>query len=239
MSSSGEKTDREIRVLVADDHDIVRYGICSVIDASDDIEVVCEAESGKEAVEQFRKMNPDVCILDITMPEMNGIQTTRAILELDPDARILIVTMHISEEYLNQVLNAGASGYLLKNSDREELLGSIRAVFRGEKAFSQTISKLMTERYVRHIRNPREYEDTEKASITRRELEILRLIAEGHTSTEISEILFISPRTVDTHRANLMNKLDIKNAAGLVRYAIENKLIDPSSKSNGNGSEQH
>jgi DNA-binding NarL/FixJ family response regulator len=233
--SKGEQTDREIRVLVADDHDIVRYGICSVIDASDDIEVVCEAGSGREAVEKFQKMNPDVCILDITMPEMNGIQTTRAILELDPEARILILTMHINEEYLNQVLNAGASGYLLKNSDREELLGSIRAVYRGEKAFSQTISKLMTERYVRNIRNPRELGDTEKVSITRRELEILRLIAEGHTSTEISEILFISPRTVDTHRANLMNKLDIKNAAGLVRYAIENKLVDPSSDRNGKG----
>ena len=229
MSSDTDNRAQPIRVLVADDHDIVRYGICSVIDASDDIEVVCEAGSGTEALEQFRKMNPDVCILDITMPEMNGIQTTRAILELEPEARILILTMHINEEYLNQVLNAGANGYMLKNSDRDELLGSIRAVYRGEKAFSQTISKLMTERYVRQVQKPRELQDTEKVNVTRRELEILRLIAEGHTSSEISEILFISPRTVDTHRANLMSKLDIKNAAGLVRYAIENKLIEPSS----------
>lgn len=235
MSSDTDNRAQPIRVLVADDHDIVRYGICSVIDASDDIEVVCEAGSGTEALEQFRKMNPDVCILDITMPEMNGIQTTRAILELEPEARILILTMHINEEYLNQVLNAGANGYMLKNSDRDELLGSIRAVYRGEKAFSQTISKLMTERYVRQVQKPRELQDTEKVNVTRRELEILRLIAEGHTSSEISEILFISPRTVDTHRANLMSKLDIKNAAGLVRYAIENKLITPSSDQRSDG----
>ncbi len=238
MSSSKKKKGGSIRVLVADDHDIVRYGICSVIDASDDIEVVCEASSGREAIEQFLKMKPDVCIIDITMPELNGVETTRTILEQDPDARILILTMHTDEEYLNQVLNAGASGYMLKNSDRDELLGSIRAVYRGEKAFSQTISKMMTERYVRNIRKPKELQDSGKASVTRRELEIIRLIAEGHTSTEISEILFISPRTVDTHRANLMSKLDIKNAAGLVRYAIENKLIDPSSGKEGNGRNQ-
>ncbi len=233
MGTPKKAPEERIKVLVADDHDIVRYGICSVIDASNDIEVVCEAGSGMEAIEQYKKMCPDVCIIDITMPELNGIETTRAILESDPGARILILTMHINEEYLNQVLNAGASGYMLKNSDRDELLGSIRSVYRGEKAFSRTISKLMTERYVRNIQETKEQPEVDKVHVTRREREIIKLIAEGHTSTEISEMLFISPRTVDTHRANLMNKLEIKNAAGLVRFAIENGLIEPSSGTTG------
>lgn len=226
MSNQGsKKTAEKIRVLVADDHDIVRYGICSVIDTSADIEVVCEAGSGQEAIEQFEKIRPDICIIDITMPERNGIETTKSILEIDPNARVLILTMHINEEYLNQVLNAGAYGYMLKNSDREELLGSIRSVNNGEKAFSRTISKLMTERYVRNLQQADQLSDSDKAHLTRREREILKLIAEGHTSHEISEMLFISPRTVDTHRSNLMQKLELKNTAGLVRFAIENELI--------------
>lgn len=216
----------KIRVLVADDHDIVRYGICSVIDASSDIEVVCEAASGKEAIEQYKKIRPDICILDITMPELNGIETTHSLLELDKDARILILTMHINEEYLNQVLNAGASGYILKNSDRDELLRSIRSVYRGEQAFSRTISKLMTERYVKNVRNSETTSQDKSVQLTRRELEVIKLIAEGHTSHEISEMLFISPRTVDTHRSNVMNKLEIKNTAGLVRFALVNDIIE-------------
>ena len=222
MNSIAEK----IRVLVSDDHDIVRYGICSVIGASDDIEVVSEAASGKEAIDQYKKVQPDVCMLDISMPELNGIETTRSLLELDKDARILILTMHINEEYLNQVLNAGASGYILKNSDRDELLRSIRSVYNGDQAFSRSISRLMTDRYVKNVRNPDTTPQDKVHQLTRRELEVIRLIAEGYTSHEISEMLYISPRTVDTHRSNVMNKLEIKNTAGLVRFALENDIIE-------------
>ncbi len=219
-----KKSDK-IKVLVADDHDIVRYGICSMINSSNDIEVVCEVGNGKEAIEQFREGRPDICIIDITMPEKNGIETTHNILEIDPDAKILILTMHINENYLNQVLNAGASGYLLKNSARGELLGSIRNVYNGNKAFSRAISKLMTERYVRNLQQSYSPDQPGTVHLTNREKEILKLIAEGYTSHEISKILFISPRTVDTHRSNLMQKLEIKNTAGLVRYAFENNMI--------------
>ncbi|MEX0681681.1 MAG: response regulator transcription factor [Balneolales bacterium] len=225
MSYNFQKEASKIRVLVADDHDIVRYGICSVIGTSEDIEVISEAGSGTEAIRQYKASRPDVCIIDITMPELNGIETTKSILKINPDARILILTMHINEEYLNQVLNAGANGYLLKNSDRDELLESIRTVFHGEKAFSNTISKLMTERYVRNLKQDADFSKKENVTLTKREREILALIAEGHTSHKISKMLFISPRTVDTHRANLMQKLEIKNTAGLVRFAIKNNLI--------------
>ena len=235
MSRKNDTSDQRIKVLVADDHELIRYGIISVIHACDDIEVICEASSGMEAIELFKEKRPDVCLLDITMPELNGIETTRSILEIDPEARILILTMHIGEEYLNEVIHAGASGYMLKNSERNELLNGIRAVYKGERAFSSSVSRLMSECYMRNVQTSKEKPESEKVKVTRREREIIQLIAEGHTSSEISEILFISPRTVDTHRTNLMNKLDLKNAAGLVRYALENGLIEASSDSQSRG----
>lgn len=228
MSRQKNTPDQQITVLVADDHDLLRYGIRSMIDSADDIVVVGEASSGAEAIALFRKKRPDVCILDITMPERNGIETTREILAIDPHARVLILTMHIGEEYLNEVINAGANGYMMKDSARKELLECIRAVNRGEKVFSQSVSRFMNTCYVRQVKSDRQQEKSGNAQLTRREREILKLIAEGNTSAEISDKLFISPRTVDTHRANLMGKLEIRNTAGLVRYAIENKMIAPS-----------
>lgn len=213
-----------IRVIVADDHDIVRYGICSVLRTAEDIEVVGEAGDGYETVEQYKKHQPDVAIIDITMPEMSGVETTKTIIEYDEDAKILILTMHSNEEYLNKVLGAGAMGYLLKNTDKRELINGIRMVHEGKQVFSESISKMMTERYVRMTRENTSAKK-EKVHITNREKEILTLIADGLTSHEIAQKLFISPRTVDTHRANLMQKLNIKNTAGLVRYAVENGLI--------------
>jgi len=214
----------KIKILVADDHEIVRYGICSVLATADDIEVVGESSTGAQTVEMFKKLKPDVSIIDITMPDMNGIETTREIHKLDPNAKILILTMHLNEEYLSQTLKSGAMGYMLKNSDKKELLEAIRKVYRGRQVFSEPISKLMAEKYVRITREQEKQED--KVHITNREKEILRLIVDGYTSHEIAQLLFISPRTVDTHRANLMQKLDIKNTAGLVRYAMENHLVD-------------
>jgi len=215
---------KKIKVLVADDHEIVRYGICSVISTADDIEVVAEAPNGEEAVQRFKEQDPDVCILDIAMPDLNGIETTREIRSYDAHAKIMILTMHLNEEYLKQALNVGALGYLLKNSSKKELLEGIRKVAKGEKVFSEPISKMMAERYIRQARhNDRE---KESVNITNREKEILRLIVDGYTSHEIAQILHISPRTVDTHRANLMQKLDIKNTAALVRYAIEHGHVE-------------
>lgn len=214
-----------IRVLVVDDHDIVRYGICSVLKSSADVDVVGEASNGVEAVSKFEELNPDVMLLDISMPEMNGIETTRTIIKKYPDARILILTMHLNEEYLNQVLSAGASGYILKNTEIGEMLNAIRSVAKGKQIFSDPISSIMTEKYVRSAQYGADHKDSGMPNLTKRETEILQKIADGKTSQEIAEVLFISPRTVDTHRANLIQKLGVKNSAGLVRYAIENQLV--------------
>lgn len=212
--------------MVVDDHDIVRYGICSVLKSSPDIEVVGEASNGVQAVDQFNDLMPDVVLLDISMPEMNGIETTRTIVKHHSNARILILTMHLNEEYLNQVLSAGASGYILKNTEIGEMLNAIRTVAQGRQIFSAPISTLMTEKYVRSAQYNQDSKDSENPSLTKRETEILQKIADGKTSQEIAELLFISPRTVDTHRANLIQKLGVKNSAGLVRYAIENQLVE-------------
>jgi DNA-binding NarL/FixJ family response regulator len=211
--------------MVVDDHDIVRYGICSVLKSSPDIEVVGEASNGVQAVDQFNDLRPDVVLLDISMPEMNGIETTRTIVKNHSNARVLILTMHLNEEYLNQVLSAGASGYILKNTEIGELLNAIRTVAQGKQIFSTPISTLMTEKYVRSAQFNLDSKDHDAPGLTKRETEILQKIADGKTSQEIAEILFISPRTVDTHRANLIQKLGVKNSAGLVRYAIENQLV--------------
>ncbi|MEX0928768.1 MAG: response regulator transcription factor [Balneolales bacterium] len=205
-----------IKVIIADDHYLVRYGIRSAIEKAEDITVVGEAGSGKEAIELFEELNPDVSVIDITMPNLNGIETTRSIIKMDPGAKIMILSMHINEEYLNQVLNAGAIGYLFKNCDKQELIEGVRSVATGEKVFSKKISELMTARYVN------QHNDATGTILTPREKEILELISQGNTSQQIAGLLIISPRTVETHRTNLMRKLEIRNTAGLVRYAIEN-----------------
>jgi DNA-binding NarL/FixJ family response regulator len=212
-----------INVLLADDHNIVRYGISSILNTSPDINIVAEASDGSEAVSLFEQHKPDVCIIDISMPVMNGLEATRQILRRAPGAKIIIMTMHLNEEYLNQVLSAGATGYLLKNTNKTDLINSIRRVYNGEKVFSTSVSELMTQSYIRQSKKQDGGTLTgNRIQLTRRENEILKLIAEGQTSQAIAARLFISPRTVDTHRANLMQKLNAKNSAALVRYAVEN-----------------
>jgi DNA-binding NarL/FixJ family response regulator len=212
-----------INVLLADDHNIVRYGISSILNTSPDINIVAEASDGSEAVSLYEQHQPDVCIIDISMPEMNGLEATRQILLTSPGAKIIIMTMHLNEEYLNQVLSAGAMGYLLKNTNKTDLINSIRRVYNGEKVFSTSVSDLMTQSYIRQSKKQDGGTRSDsRIQLTRRENEILKLIAEGQTSQAIAAKLFISPRTVDTHRANLMQKLNVKNSAALVRYAVEN-----------------
>lgn len=209
-----------IRVLLADDHDIVRFGISSVLQTAEDIEIVAEAASGAQTIERYKQVQPDVSIIDITMPHMSGIETSEKILEYDPDAKILILTMHMNENYLNQVLRIGALGYLLKNSAKKELLEGVRKVAERKNVFSESVSRLMTESYINQTRS-NQVEQEQSVNVTAREQEILKLIAEGMTSQEIANKLYISVRTVDTHRANLMQKLKLKNTAALVRYAFK------------------
>jgi two-component system response regulator NreC len=213
-----------IRVLIADDHDIVRFGIVTVLNASPLIEVVAEVTNGEEALEAYSSLKPDVCMLDISMPGMSGIETATEIRKHHPNAVILILTMHQNEEYLNQALKAGASGYILKQSSIKELVSAIRDVHQGRTVFSDPIAKMMADQYVRHAVSGHDLSEDDAIRLTRREKEITKLIVDGKTSQEIADVLFISPRTVEAHRANLMQKLGLKNTAALVRYAVANGL---------------
>ncbi len=211
-----------ISILIADDHEIVRYGISTYLSSSEDINIVGEASTGEECIRLFKEEEPDLCILDIGMPDMNGVETAKAIRELDPETKILILSMHINKQILSDVLEAGINGYLMKNTDKSDLLNGIRAIMKGQKVFSEPISDLITESFLN--RNSHKNNKNHK-EITDREQEILQLIVDGFTSKEIANKLFISPRTVDTHRSNLMQKLELNNIAELVRYAIENELV--------------
>jgi DNA-binding NarL/FixJ family response regulator len=208
----------KIKIMVADDHSIIRYGLCSMLKSNADFEVVAEATQGKEAVELYDKLRPHVVILDISMPDINGVEICKQIRKINPEAIVLIMTVHLNEEYLNQVMSAGASGYLLKNSGKAEIESSVYKVMNGEKVFSKAVSELMTMSYLKGKNSTDDFANQAK-KLTRRELQILALVVEGKKNHAIADILFISPRTVESHRANLMQKLNVNNTATLVRQS--------------------
>ncbi|GAA5522811.1 response regulator transcription factor [Aliifodinibius salicampi] len=211
-----------ISILIAEDHEIVRFGISTYLSSAEDITVVGEASTGEECLKLFEQTQPDVCLLDIGMPDKDGIETAGIIRSLDPDVKILILSMHIDRQKLADVLEAGVDGYLLKDTDKSDILHGIRAIMRGQRVFSPPISDMITESFLNkeEISPPKVETD-----LTKREREILELIVQGMTSKEIAKELYISPRTVDTHRSNLMEKLELKNIADLVRFALKNKLV--------------
>jgi DNA-binding NarL/FixJ family response regulator len=211
-----------ISVLIADDHEIIRFGISTYLSSAKDIEIVGEASTGEECIQLFKKHEPDICLLDIGMPGKDGIETAQTIRALDHSTKILILSMHMNKRILNDVLEAGINGYLLKNTDKSDLLTGIRAIMKGQQVFSDPISDLIKESFL--SKNDKTTQQDRK-NITKREQEVLQLIVDGLTSKEIAQKLYISPRTVDTHRANLMEKLELSNIAELVRYAIKHNLV--------------
>ncbi|GAB4471775.1 MAG: response regulator transcription factor [Anaerolineales bacterium] len=212
-----------IKVLLADDHTILRDGIRSLIEDEPDMEVVGEAEDGITVIKLAETLQPDVILMDIAMPLLNGLEATRQIRKNNPRAKILILTMHENEEYIRQVLAAGAMGYILKDAAARELLGAIRAVNKGEVVLSPAITRLIVTDYLRW--GDLTAQDTSDG-LTDRERQILQLIAEGYTNKQISEILTISVKTVQAHRLNLMKKLDLHDRGELIKYAIQKKIID-------------
>ncbi len=214
---------RKIKVVVADDHTILRQGIKALLDNQEGIEVVGEAKDGREAIKTIEELLPDVILMDIAMPGLNGLEATRRIKKKFPKVKVVVLTMHANEEYIFQILNAGADGYLVKETAFQDLISAINAVHKGEAFMSPSISKKVMTDYIQRAQGEGKVGfDT----LTTREREILQLVAEGNSNKKIAEALFISPKTVETHRAHIMDKLNIHDRAGLIKYAIRKGMIN-------------
>ena len=213
----------KIRVLLADDHTLFREGIRLLLERQGDMQVVGEAADGREAVELAHRLQPNVVLMDIGMPVMNGMEATRLLHTQDPAARVLILTMHGTDDYFFRVLEAGASGYLLKEAAPTDLLSAIRSVHRGEMFFYPTLAKRLAQEYLRRVGSGEERSSFD--ALTEREKEVLKLIGQGHTNQEIADILCLSINTVQTHRTHIMNKLNLHSRAELMKYAVRLGLL--------------
>ncbi len=214
-----------IRVLLAEDHTLVRKGLRALLDEEVDIEVVGEAQDGRGAVQQVEQLLPDIVLMDISMPNLNGLEATRQIVAQFPETRVLVLTRHANREYIYQLLRAGASGYVVKQAAPAELILAIRAVCQGDTFLSPSISRQVIEDYIRKAQEVVSSTDSYDR-LTPREREVLQLIAEGYSTSEIAEMLYVSAKTVYAHRAHLMAKLDLHSEAELTQYAIRKGVID-------------
>jgi len=214
---------KRIRILLADDHAVVRQGFKMILSAQPDMEIVGEAGNGREAVALAEELKPDVVVMDVAMPNLNGIEASRQITAHEAGARIVMLSMHSDEGYVLRALKAGAQAYLLKDSAEADLVAAIRAVVEGTSFFSPAVSKLLLEDYVRKLR--RSGAEDSYDLLTPREREILQLVAEGKSSKEAANLLNLSVYTVDTHRANIMEKLGLKGMPELILYAVRKGII--------------
>ncbi len=214
-----------IRLLLVDDHTLIREGLRAVLDTGGEMKVAGEAGNGLEAIERFRELRPDVTLLDIGMPGMDGFAACRRIRAEHPDARILILTVHGEEQFFFEALRAGAHGYVLKRSTADDLRRAIRAVAQGRTWLPPELAGSLVEDFLSRARAGEG--DHALDALSAREREVLKLVAEGHTNAEIAKLLSISPKTVQTHRAHAMEKLGLHERTGLVRYAIRTGLIEP------------
>jgi DNA-binding NarL/FixJ family response regulator len=212
-----------VRVLVADDHAIVRRGLRALVGSQPDWDVCAEASNGREAVEMVEQLAPDVAIVDIGMPVLNGLETTRKIVQTYPRTQVLILTMHQSDEVVREVLRAGARGYVLKSDADQHLIAAIETLLQHKPFLTSDVTNTVLMKYL----NGHDAADVEPDTrLTPREREIVQLLSEGKTNKEIAVVLDISTRTVETHRANIMHKLGMESLSDLVHYAIRNKIVD-------------
>jgi DNA-binding NarL/FixJ family response regulator len=213
----------ELRVLLGDDHTVLRQGLRKILEDRREWRVVAEAGNGRDAVREAIELNPDVAVLDIGMPLLNGIEATRQIVRRAPGVRILILSMHSDQAYVTQAVQAGARGYLLKESAGAELIAAISAVAAGKTFFSPAVAQVVFDDYVRSLAE-RGITDRYDA-LSEREREVLQLVAEGKSSKEIADVLSISPATVETHRTHLLQKLGLRNTAEVVRFAARRGIV--------------
>jgi two-component system response regulator NreC len=214
-----ERGTRKIRILLADDHAMVRQGFRMILAAQPDMEIVGEAGNGREAVELASELKPDVVVMDVAMPELNGIEATRRIMDNVPRTRVLALSMYKDSVYVREILRAGARGFLLKDAIDRDLLAAVRAVARGEGYLSPSVSEAVLSDYRRHVTDPLDL-------LSSREREVLQMIAEGKTNKDIATALNLSVYTVDAHRGRIMEKLNLHSVGELVRFAVRKGLVD-------------
>jgi DNA-binding NarL/FixJ family response regulator len=222
LTAVPEGSVRVLRILIADDHEVARAGIRSLLEGHAGWEVCGEARDGREAVALASQLKPEILLLDIGMPNLNGLDAARQILEMMPEARILILTIHDSEQIVREVLAAGARGFLLKSDAGRDLVAAVEALQNRRTFFTSRVAQMMLEGY---LRPPQEYDDSGQHILTPREREVIQLVAEGKTTKEIALALELSVKTAETHRTNLMRKLDLHSIADLTLYAVRNGIV--------------
>ncbi len=214
----------KIRIILVDDHSLVRDGIKSILQTEDNIEIIGEASNFEELQIFLQNKKCDLVVLDISLPDVSGIKICSILKDSHPEINVLILSMYINEEFIFNALQAGAKGYLPKNTNKRELLNAVNAIYNGEEYFSNEISEIILKSYVSKVQNKKDVNSSEELS--KREKEVLVLFAEGHSNAEISEKLYISVRTVESHKNHIMQKLQLKNTVDLIKYAIKNKYVD-------------
>ena len=214
-----------MKIMISDDHEIVREGLKQLLNCQEDMEVVGEAQDGRDTIAKVKSLRPDVLLLDITMPHLNGLETLWMIKEAMPDLSIVVFSMHKKEAYVRQALAAGALGYVLKASPSTEVLAAIRAAYRGEYFLNHKINAEVINTYLKNRKTSPPTCDYDLLS--EREQQVFRLMVEGNTTKQIADLLFVSPKTVEKHRANLMKKLCVRDLVEMIKYAIKINIIDP------------
>ena len=217
----------KVRILIADDHEVVRKGLRSLLESEDGFEVVGEASHGREAVEKATSARPDVVVLDIGMPELNGLEATRRIVKASPRTEVLILTVYETEEVIREVLRAGARGYVLKSDAGRDLVNAVESLRVHKPYFTPRVSQMVLDGYLKNASNDGHGGREPREILTPREREIVQLLAEGKSNKEVAASLGISAKTTETHRANIMRKLNLHSVSDLVRYAVRNKMVEP------------
>jgi DNA-binding NarL/FixJ family response regulator len=215
----------KIKLILVDDHQLVRTGIANLLAGETGFEIIGEAADAKDLFELLRKSQPDITVLDIALPGMSGIEITKKLHNDYPGIRILILSMHTSEEFIFNAINSGARGYLPKNTSRKELIEAIYAIHRGEEFFAESISNIILKSYIKKAKSDSQEDEINENLLSKREIEVLKLFAEGMTNQEIADKLFISIRTVESHKNHIMARLELKTTVDLVKFAIRNNIV--------------